>query len=180
MELDQRLLSHLLENWGATREVAAFWLPHYESRALSDLRTEIEWERGKLLGQSSKEVRAPVVNGSLVNSGAPPEDPPESPFEDHIVSLGNTCYRIGNHRAVSLLQPEDNVLQAFLETPVMTTAALIEVSGERRAAEILRRLKQKHGGMFASAIELPGKKSRGGYAVKIRRDIRQAVGQPTA
>lgn len=83
---------------------------------------------------------------------------------------GGKAYSIGNSGPITVTDPEDAVLQAFLPLPSMDGRTLGEKSGYGdRAPKILRDLRKKRNGLFASAIRLPGGKSGGGYHVAIRK-----------
>jgi hypothetical protein len=86
-----------------------------------------------------------------------------------IVSHGDRLYSIGKWPPVEVLDPEDDILQAFLQRPTMNSNTLAEISGytPEEAVRILRSLIQKYGKRFMPAIRCPGHKSNGGYHVRI-------------
>jgi hypothetical protein len=86
-----------------------------------------------------------------------------------ILYFGEALYKIGSTSPKTLEFTEDTVLQAFLERPNMQTEMLKNTSGITKAPEVLRNLAKKYDGIFAPAIDLPGKKGRGGYTVRIRK-----------
>jgi hypothetical protein len=84
--------------------------------------------------------------------------------------LGEKAYSIGSSSPITVTDPEDAVLQAFLPLASMDGPTLGEKSGYGdRAPKILRELSKKRSGLFAAAIRLPGGKSGGGYHVAIRK-----------
>jgi hypothetical protein len=89
------------------------------------------------------------------------------PQRNVLVSHGTRQYAIGKHDAIAVTRTEDVVLQAFLVTPAMTDPTLKAKTNEDDPGKILRRLRKKYKGIFAAAITTPGKKSNGGYRVRI-------------
>jgi hypothetical protein len=94
----------------------------------------------------------------------------QAPATNTIVSLGNRCYRIANHRPVVIGTDEDYILQAFLKCPAMDEQQLREKSGLPDAVKVLKGLASWLDGIFAPAINFPGGKNRGGYHVRIRSE----------
>jgi hypothetical protein len=87
-----------------------------------------------------------------------------------IVSLGDLAYQVGTRRPVTLTENEDNVLQAMLLAPnhTLDKPALLSTSGVNGAPRVLKRLREKYGGIFGPAIRCPKKKGEGGYHADIR------------
>jgi hypothetical protein len=100
---------------------------------------------------------------------APGHAPPSNPAEAVIFALGNRQYKIANDSPIVVEENEDSVLQAFQEQSTMDGPSLIIKAGFDRAPRVLKSLKTKYNGRFASAIRTPGKKGQGGYHVSIRR-----------
>jgi len=84
-----------------------------------------------------------------------------------IIALGNNTFALAGCEPVCLTEPEANVLEAFLVCPAMSLTDLERRSGEMRARDILKRIRDKYG-WFAPAIHLPDGKGKGGYRVAIR------------
>ena len=92
-----------------------------------------------------------------------------TPGRPVIYSLGESAYRVGNGRPVSVKENEDAVLEAFLEMPVMTSAVLKSRSGNPDAPIVLNRLRKRYQGIFAPAIDCPGVPGKGGYAATVEK-----------
>jgi hypothetical protein len=96
--------------------------------------------------------------------------PPNQETVDTIISLGNCLYRIDNSEQILVTDNEDNVLQAFLESPAMDSATLHDKSGVPYARRVLKKVSEKNNNLFSPAINFPGTKSGGGYRVSIQED----------
>jgi hypothetical protein len=85
-----------------------------------------------------------------------------------IVRLADGVYAVepGDSLPLALTDAEDRVLLAFLRRPAMSLGELVDRSGTTHAPRILARLIRKHP-EFAPCIRLPGRRGRGGYAVRI-------------
>jgi hypothetical protein len=94
---------------------------------------------------------------------------PDGDAVQPIVALGARQYRIGHTRPVVVDEFEDNVLQTFLELRTMDQPTLEDLSGVHHAPKVLKRLREKYGGMFAAAITLPGGRGKGGSHVEITK-----------
>jgi hypothetical protein len=83
--------------------------------------------------------------------------------------LDDRTYRVGDSDPVYVEETEDDLLQAFLERPVMDLPLLAEVSGVPREqiAGALKRLRNKYGGLFKHAIHCPGRRGQGGYRANV-------------
>jgi hypothetical protein len=98
--------------------------------------------------------------------------PPQKPEESVIVSLGDRQYRIGKNTPLTVTPPHDAVLKAFIKRPTMDEPTLRNLAnGLDEPAKALRDLRKKYGGQFAPAITLPGRKSQGGYHVRIVQEL---------
>jgi hypothetical protein len=86
-----------------------------------------------------------------------------------ILFWGEGIYSAGDGVPVRVTEPEDNVLQAFLESPALDKASLLDKSGENRAARMLKQLQTKYDGRFGPSIRLPGRRGKGGYQVSIAK-----------
>jgi hypothetical protein len=84
-----------------------------------------------------------------------------------IVSRGTRQYTIGNRDPIAVTPNEDAVLQAFLDMPAMTDPTLKAKAKHDDPGRVLRRLRTRYDGIFAPAITTPGRKSNGGYHVRI-------------
>jgi hypothetical protein len=83
-----------------------------------------------------------------------------------IVSLGKRRYQIAPHMPVEVTDREDRVLEALLNAPGIGKLQLGKDSGIfDEAPRVLKKLTERYGGIFAPAIHLPGRRSRGGYRV---------------
>jgi hypothetical protein len=69
---------------------------------------------------------------------------------------------------VRVTPAEDAVLVAFVDSPVLSGQELVDMSGRPRAVYILATLRRKYGGVFASAITMPGRRDGGGYRADVR------------
>lgn len=98
---------------------------------------------------------------------------PEAPDAGTIISHGMKLYSIGNTDRRLLTAREDAVLQSFLVSPALSHERLLGRSRCDDAPRVLRQLKSKYDGLFSPAITLPGKKSAGGYRVRIRSALLQ-------
>lgn len=86
-----------------------------------------------------------------------------------IIAYGPRQYGTNSSGCVVVNESEDDVLLAFLDHgPALDLPNLRKHSGHHDANQILRRLAYRYGGIFASAIALPGARARGGYRVKIK------------
>jgi hypothetical protein len=86
-----------------------------------------------------------------------------------IISMGDKVYKIGESAPVAVTDAEDAVLQAFVQTEAMDERTLARRAGND-GARVLRGLRQKYDGAFASAIHCPKKKGAGGYRVQISKE----------
>jgi hypothetical protein len=95
---------------------------------------------------------------------------PEEPGLPAIVSHGDRVYSVPGADPVLLTYAEDKVLQAMLDWGKPAHfEKLKELTGMENVPRVLRTLQASRGGLFRSAIALPGKKSRDGYRVRIVR-----------
>ena len=113
----------------------------------------------------SIEAIAPAVIQSIKEATGLQKRPASEPT---IIFLGNRTYRVDDGDPVVIDMNEDNVLQAFLKSPALLLAMLIDKSGVPNAQKILSNLTTKYNRRFAPAIRLPGGKARGGYHVRIQ------------
>jgi hypothetical protein len=107
---------------------------------------------------------------ALPGEGGAPLPLEETPQSPPIVFHSTRQYSIGGGPIYLVNETEDNVLQAFRESPVFDEPELIETSGVDHAPKVLRRLKGKYNKEFACAIETPRRKASGGFRVNIRRN----------
>jgi hypothetical protein len=107
----------------------------------------------------------------IVNLADLPPKPSAKFPNDCIVSPGDRVYRIGKSDPVEVSVSEDCLLQAFIDQPTMRlkTQANKTKLGEENSQRTLKRLTETHGGRFAPAIKMAGKKGQGGYHVHICR-----------
>jgi hypothetical protein len=94
--------------------------------------------------------------------------------ETAIFALGQQQYRLGAGPVVRVSDPQDDVLQSYLDSPRwkaaqrLTTAELEERS--KRVGQIHRIMKALKTSRLGAAISLPGRKRKGqGYGVRVRR-----------
>jgi hypothetical protein len=129
---------------------------------------------------------AEELDGLLLAARAAAGPLPTETSAGTITALGGGRYQVGTHPPVTLEENEDNVFQALLEAPgnTLDKPALIRNSGVDDAPRVLGRLRRKHAGTFATAIQCPGARGRGGYRVNIvstnaaTRDGVPGVGEP--
>ncbi len=87
-----------------------------------------------------------------------------------IIHLGRGVYQPpGAAFPVRVSPSEDFVLGAFLRQPAMTLPELADLSGVAEASigKVVARLVTSYDGAFAAAIRRPGRRGRGGYAIRI-------------
>jgi len=92
--------------------------------------------------------------------------PPQVPA---IISYGEMVYSVPGGEPLVVTDEEDGILQSFLAIPAMSSKTLEDQSGVSRAPEVLRRLRDKYEGAFRPFIKLAGRKSNGGYVVRVCR-----------
>lgn len=116
--------------------------------------------------QFFQEYQAGILDAlELVERMKPETAPKEQPEQPSIIDLSNRLYRIGvKEQLVS--RAEDDVLQAFLDSPALDSADLVSATESDRAPRVLRELCTKYDGIFAPAITLAGRKGAG-YVVRI-------------
>jgi hypothetical protein len=79
-------------------------------------------------------------------------------------------YQVEGHDPVPVTDTEDNLLQAFIGYPVLDKPALANRSGipAKQISTSLKRLRENHAGIFAKAINMPGKRGKGkGYRATV-------------
>jgi serine/threonine protein kinase len=133
--------------------------------------------RGRRLPSESVR-REEELERALMLTGLPPartaspvEEVPSASEQDKsttIVYLKEKAYSIGSSDPITVTDSEHAILQEFIAVPSMDDELLKSKAGNDRAPRILRDLKGKYGGAFATAIRLPGGKGKGGYHVSIQ------------
>lgn len=96
------------------------------------------------------------------------QDNHEPSDQSTILHHGQNRYSIGNEQPVAVTDNESNVLQAFIGRSAMHERDMVTCSGVNDARRVLKSLKDKYGGIFRNAINLPGKKGCGGYSVALK------------
>lgn len=86
-----------------------------------------------------------------------------------ILYYGGMTYGTDRADPVSVTERERRVLDAFLGCRSMDLPTLVNDTGCDEAPKVLKALRKKYRGIFASAIRLPGRASAGGYRVTIER-----------
>jgi hypothetical protein len=131
----------------------------------------------RLVDDSKLQITASHVSAMLADSakivlGA--VTGPHSASEEHepcIISHGDRFYSIGASRRIAVTENEDLALQALLRSSPRTLDSFQRETNKdgRDVAKSLRGLKNgKYDGLFAPAIQLPGRRGRGGYQANVR------------
>jgi hypothetical protein len=141
--------------------------PHIDDRGhvcklLSEIAAGNHWHavQGEL-AKFAKQVDVEMADRVPVNHEA-------SANPATIFWYGEKKYGLGNAPPMVVTEREDAVLTAFLDHTSMGYQDLVKRASDG-ARGVLRDLKTKYEGMFASAITLPGAKGNGGYRVNIRK-----------
>jgi hypothetical protein len=88
---------------------------------------------------------------------------------DSIQFLTDGKYQVPGHDPITVTNPDDNVLQSFLNGLPLELSELTDLSRQARPDLILKNLTIAYGGILKPYIRLPGGKNRGGYFVRVCR-----------
>jgi hypothetical protein len=136
--------------------------------------TEIEIETIRTSSESAVPAPAPT-------SADPPPPLETNDQEPVILALGQQQYRLGTGTVFLASDPQDDVLQAYLDNPPKWKAAKRLRTPEleersKRTGQIHRIMDDLKNSPLGAAIDLPGKERKGqGYGVRVRRHAPTSV-----
>jgi hypothetical protein len=84
-----------------------------------------------------------------------------------IISHGGGLYSLGNSDKVQVTPREDEMLKAFLDSQTLHTADIVDRTGIEQPVDVLKQLRKRNGGIFATAIDFAGRKGNG-YTVRVK------------